>query len=136
MNTTTAGARLRLLLLTLAAPFLFASCGDSPEKVTEDMISVMNRMGDTLEGIKDKATAEAAKDKLKSLGDEMSAIKARMEKVAKPGGDAEKALKEKYEKDLEAAMKKMGGAMMKVAAAGPEAQEVVKGVMEQFKDLK
>ena len=133
---TSLQTRLAAAALAVTMPFALVSCGDSPEKVTEDMISLMNKMGDTLGTITDKASAEAAKDKLKSLGDEMKALKARMDKVGKPTGDAEKKLEEKYKTELEAAMKKMMGATMKLSAAGPEAAAVLKDVMQQFSDLK
>ena len=133
---TSLHTRLAAAALALTMPFALVSCGDSPEKVTEDMIGIMNKLGDTLGTITDKASAEAAKDKLKSLGDEMKAIKARMDKIGKPTGDAEKKLEEKYKTQMEAAMKKMMGATMKIAAAGPEAQAVLKDVMQQFSDLK
>lgn len=122
--------------LALTMPFALVSCGDSHEKVTKDVISLMNKLGDTLGTVTDKASAEAAKDKLKALGDEMKALKSRMDKVGKPSGDAEKKLEEKYKSEMEAAMKKMMSATMKIATAGPEAQAALKDVMENFKDLK
>jgi hypothetical protein len=128
MNTASLRQRFAAAALALSLPFALASCGDSHDKAMKDMVSGMNKLADTMEGITDKASAEAAKDKLKSLEEEMKAIKARMDKLGKPSGDAEKTLKEKYEKDLEAAMKRMMGAAMKAATAGPEVQEALKSI--------
>jgi hypothetical protein len=128
-------ARLAAATLALTMPFTLVSCGDSPEKVTVDTISVMNKLGDTLGEISDKASAEAAKDKLKSIGEEAKAIKARMDKIGKPTGDTREKLEEKYKTEMEAAMEKMSAAAMKVIAAGPEAVQVLQGAMENFKDL-
>ena len=107
-----------LSLLALASLGL-SQCGggETHEKIMKDMISVMNRMGDTLSGIKDKASAEAAKGKLTALVDEMKAVKARMDKIGEPTGKLSADLKAKYEKEMMAAVGKMSQGMIKAMAA-------------------
>ncbi len=135
MIATSTLTRFAALLLAAVLPFALTGCGDSHDKAMKDMVSVMNRMADTLATVKDKATAEAAKEKLKGITEEMKAIKTRMDKLGNPTGDAEKALKDKYEKEMSEATSKMMGAAMKIATAGPEAAEVLKDAMSGMKDF-
>ena len=126
-----------LSLLALASLGL-SQCGggETHEKIMKDMISVMNRMGDTLSGIKDKASAEAAKGKLTALVDEMKAVKARMDKIGEPTGKLSADLKAKYEKEMMAAVGKMSQGMIKAMAAGPEMAETLKSVGDAMSKLK
>jgi hypothetical protein len=51
------------------AVLVFASgCGDSHESLTKDAIAILNETADVLSTIKDPASADAAKPKLKELG--------------------------------------------------------------------
>jgi len=135
MTASSILTRIAAVLLVAVLPFALTGCGDSHEKAAGDMVSLMNRLADTLDTVKDKASAEAAKDKLKAIGTEMKEMKARMDKLGKPSEAKEKELKEKYEKELTAATTRIMGASMKIAAAGPEAAEILKDVMNDMKTL-
>ena len=110
-------------------------CGDTHDKAMTDMVSGMNRLAESLGSVKDKATAEAAKGKLKEIREELKAVKARMKELGDPKEEAAAKLKEKYGKDLEAAMQKMQTALAGLITAGPEAQAVLRDVMGGTGDL-
>jgi hypothetical protein len=48
---------------------LVTGCSDSHESLTRDAIAIMNETADVLATIKDSASADAAKSKLKGLGE-------------------------------------------------------------------
>ena len=130
--------RLAVLSLLALASLGLSQCGggETHEKIMKDMISVMNRLGDLMGGIKDKATAEAAKPKLSALVDELKAVKARMDKIGEPKGKLADDLKAKYEKEMKAAMEKFTGSIMKAMTAGPEVAETLKSVGEAMQGIK
>jgi hypothetical protein len=135
MNTSIR-TRIAAATLALTMPIALVSCGgDSPEKITADSIALMGKLGDALGGITDKASAEAAVEKVKALTSEIKDLKARMDKVGKPSAEVEKQLEEKFKPQLEAAQKKMMEGFTKAAAAGPEAMQSLQSAMMEFKSL-
>jgi hypothetical protein len=58
-----------IILAALALLVLASGCSDSHESLTKDAIAVVNETADVLATIKDSPTADAAKPKLKELGD-------------------------------------------------------------------
>src|SRR5688572_4266707 len=97
--------RFAALVLAAVSSFALSSCGDPHEKAAKDLTSLMNRMADTLGSVKDKASAEAAKDKLKSLNEEVKAMTSRLERLGKPSSEIEKTIESRYQDDLDTAMR-------------------------------
>jgi hypothetical protein len=77
------------------------------EAVFKDMVDTMNKVGDVLATVKDQATADKAQPEAKKLGAQMKELKAKAEKLGKPTPEQEKVLKDKFQKEMEAATKKM-----------------------------
>lgn len=71
-----------VLLASVLMLLVCSGCGDSPDKVAEDGISVMDEMATVMESVKDEASAKKANAKLRALTDKMKDIKARQEKLS------------------------------------------------------
>lgn len=123
--------RVTALVLTAMILCVLTGCGDSHERATRDMISLMNRIADTIGSVKDKPTAEAAKDKLKALSEEMKFMKARIEKLGKPSGKVVKTL-ENYHNGMEAANRRVGEAFRSFRFAGHEAGDLLEDTMNEM----
>ena len=96
---------------------LFASCGSSSGSVMDDMISEMNAMTATLEGIESQEDYDAAKDGL-------DASQARLKELGEQLGELDATDEEKLElsqedgpKMLQAALE-LGNASVKASAFG------------------
>ena len=96
---------------------LFASCGSSSGSVMDDMISEMNAMTATLEGIESQEDYDAAKDGL-------DASQARLKELGEQLGESDATDEEKLElsqeygpKLLQAALE-LGNASVKASAYG------------------
>src|SRR5687768_8537380 len=80
--------------------------GDSADKVANDTVSVMEQVVAVMEGVKDEASAKAANDKLKALGEKVKDIQARQEKLnLTPQQKAE--IKKEHEVKMDAIMTKL-----------------------------
>jgi hypothetical protein len=101
-----------------------ALASDSFDAMIQDQLVLMKKMGDVLEGVTDKESAEKAKPELDALNKKGQALKARADKLGKPAEAEEAKLKEKYGKQME----EVGGKMMEQMTrlmAKPEAMKVV-----------
>lgn len=128
-------------MMTFAAALVMAmlltGCGgDSHEKVMGDMVGQMKEFAGTLETIKDEASAKAASDKLNKIAASMKDLKARADKLGKPSADVEKALKEKYEKDMTEVMGKFMGSAMRIGMNPELGKHVEKAMEEVGKSMK
>lgn len=95
---------------------VFTSCSpDTKEKVAEDAFSAMEEVMTVLEGVKDKATAEAASPKLKKLVDKVEGIKARQKALSITDEDFKKEM-EKQKDRMGKLMGKMLPTLMKISA--------------------
>jgi hypothetical protein len=97
-------------LVSLAVLMLaLVGCDSKPthESLAQEAIGKMNEMAGVLEGVTDEASAKAAKPKLQAIDASMKELKAKEEKLGKLSADEEKRLKEKYEPQMEEAMKKL-----------------------------
>lgn len=104
------------------------------ETVIEDMLTNMNDLASILATVKDKASADKAEPELKAASKKMDELHKQMEAMKQPSKEAEAALKQKYEKDLDAAGKELGKEMMRISKI-PEAAGVLK-VMEPTTEKK
>jgi len=117
----------------IVCALLFAACGGDPhEKAANDALDAMEEIVTTLEGVTDKASAEAARSKLEKLQVEM---KATTEK-AKALGDLppEKAaeLAEKMGARSQELMQRMMAAMMKIQS-NPEAAAALDKTLDNMR---
>ena len=105
-----------LLALTSALMFLVCSgCGDSHESLAGEGQSTMKDMVSVLDGVKDEASAIAAKPRLKSLMDRLNDINLRQSKLPAPTEAEIKAMEAKYGKQMEEFQQKFMGHMMRIA---------------------
>jgi len=119
--------KVALSVFALSLICLASGCGDSPDSVMKDSISLMNDMSDTLEKIKSKEDAEKYKGDLEKLVKRAKDIEERSKKLKldELSEDKKKALTEKYKGDLEKAMNRLAAASLKVPG---EAQSVLKSI--------
>jgi len=137
MNIRSILARLAALFTAVTLPLALTSCGgDTHEKLADDTISIMNKMGDAIAGVKDKASAEAAKTKIEGLVKEMKALKERGDKIGEATGDQKTKLEEKIQKAAQDVQTKMMGAMTQLQSAGPEAAAIIQSAMSGLSELK
>jgi hypothetical protein len=111
----------------LALLFFATGCGDSPEKVMKDQVSLMNDMADVFEKCDSKEGAEKNKSKLEALVKKQKDILDRVEKMKekKLPKEKEEALKKEYQPKMEQAQKRLVEAQLKVT---PEARAVLKDI--------
>jgi len=104
---------------------------DSAESLTDELITGMNKLADTIGSATDKGTAEAAAKKIAALGDDFSAIAGRMDKLDTPSEEEKKALDIKMTKASEEMKKKMQGSMTTLMQ-NPEIAEILAPAMMEF----
>src|SRR5262252_4697387 len=75
--------------------------GDTPQSISKEILSNMKEMVTTLDGVKDEATATAAKPKLKAYADKMKDLGQRMEKMGQPTKEQMAEIESKYGKEME-----------------------------------
>jgi len=108
------------------------SCGkDSHESLAKEGFDLTDEMVKTLEGVTDRASAEAAKPKLEKLVAKHKDLQKRMEALPKADAAAQKALEEKYQaraEELTNKMESVGKSLMMNA----EVREVLGDTMEDM----
>ncbi len=115
---------------------LLAGCGgDSHDAVMQDSIAQFKKITASLKQVKDKDSAAAQSSALKGVAAEMKAIKARGDALPKATAEQEKALRDKYEKELSQVMGEFMGEMMRVAMLGPDVQKELKSLEDGMKDM-
>jgi hypothetical protein len=88
--------------------------GDSHESLGAESMTVMKDLIATLDGIKDEASAKAAKPKLVSLTEKMQKINERQAKLPALTEADMKAMESKYGKEMEELQPRMVAAMMRL----------------------
>lgn len=101
-------------------------CGDSPEKVMKDTISLMNDASKILESVKDEDSAKKAASDLEKLEKKGKDIQDRVKKLKMEDLSKEKkeALEKKFKDDFEKAMERLQKASAN-AAKYPELQKAL-----------
>ncbi|MFW5839501.1 MAG: hypothetical protein ACOCZE_02875 [Planctomycetota bacterium] len=124
----------KFAILALAAGLVLTvgGCSKDHEDVVEEQIELMNKTADVLATIKDKESAQAAKDDLEELGEKMKELKAEMDEMDEPSEEEEKALKEKYGKEMEKAGGRLIEQVMRIAM-NPELQKALGDSMDALK---
>lgn len=142
---------LRLLVLGLIS-FTLAGCGksgsgegsggggggssaapakDSHEAAVNDMAGLLEELVTILEGAKDKATAEAAAEKLAGLESKFVKLGERMQALGEPAADKAKELEEKMKEKMQPLMQRMMATMMGLAT-NQEVQAIIGPAMEKI----
>jgi hypothetical protein len=116
---------------TFFAMVVVVHAQDSFETVIEGMLKAMNKTVDTLKSVKDKASADKAIPVIKEIGKSMEDLKARADKLGKPTPDQEKAMKEKYEPQMKAAL---GGLIAEAIRLSKE--DYAKDVLKELQSFK
>lgn len=105
-----------LIALTSVLMFIACSgCGDSQEALAGEGLDTMKKLNTVFEGIKDEASAKAAKPELKKLMEQMKSIQERQKKLPLPTDADFKAMEAKYGKEMEEVQKKFTGNMLRIA---------------------
>ena len=123
-----ATAMLTVLLLLTAV-----GCGDTHDKVMNDMATSMEDLGDALADVKDVDSAKANSDRISKIAADMQDISDRANKLDKPSEEKVKELKEKYGDRFDKASEKLFKEMIRVAFLGEEVQNVLD---DSFNELK
>ena len=118
-----------LLAMMIVSLFLVTGCDRAPthDSVMEDSVTAMEDVGKILATVKDEASANAAKPKLKELGEKMKTLKAEADKMAKPTTEQEAELKKKYEDRMTKAMGTLMTEGFRIAG-DPKLQGILKDV--------
>lgn len=88
--------------------------GDTHESLAAESMPLMKEMVDTLQTVKDEASAKTAKPKLQSIVTKMKSINERQAKLPAMTEAQMKSMIDKYGKEMEEMQKKMVGAMMAI----------------------
>lgn len=112
-----------------------ASAQDSYEKVLDEMLPAFNQLGETLEKIKDKKSADEAKPAVKNLADQLVKLKARADALGEPKGEKKEELEKKYKGKLETAAKKMSTEIVRIASQVEDGKAIVKDISEALGPL-
>jgi hypothetical protein len=118
-------------ILACGCVLALAGCSDSHEKVMSDTVDVLSETNATLEGVTDKASAEAAKPKLEALSERMQALEARGEKLGEPSAAETEALGKKYLPQMMKEGFQLMAAMQRINS-NPELREVLGSSVEGF----
>lgn len=99
------------------ALFITAGCDRAPthESVMEDSVEQMEEFAKLLSTVKDESSANAAKPKLKELGEKMKASKAEMDKLGEVPADKQADLKKSYEDRMSKAMSTLFAEMTRIS---------------------
>jgi len=121
------------VMSSIAVAMLFTSCGkkDTAESVTDEMLSKFDELVTSLEGVKDKASAEKSAKEIDAIGEDFLELAKRLEALPEPSEEEKKALDDKMDKAMDAKQKKMGEAM-KGFMSDPEAAKIVMEAMTGF----
>lgn len=105
-------------LFALIAVLMLAFCsgcgGETRESMAAESVSTMKELVTVLDGVKDEATAKAAKPTLKALMEKLNGLNERQAKLPMPTEAEVKALDEKYGKELDDVTHKFAGHMMRI----------------------
>src|SRR5262252_1886859 len=93
--------------IALTICFLLAGCGDTHESITQEMLAKFQELNTVLDGVKDEAGAKAAAPKVESIATEIKDIQNRGTKLGKPSDADQKAMRDKYEKQMTDTMAKL-----------------------------
>lgn len=103
---------------------------DTTDSLTDELIEQFNKLGETMLSAKDKASAEEAAKSLVTIGDEIEAIAARLDKLETPSDEERNRLHEKMENASKSMSDKMGNALQGIMGNQEVAQVLGPAFME------
>jgi len=108
--------RVLILVAAVALPCSLSGCGgDTRSSLMKQLVATVNEVADTLATIKDQASAEAAKPKLKALGERYRDIDKRGKALKEPTPEEKTALEKEYAEPLKSAYGRLLSEMLRVA---------------------
>jgi hypothetical protein len=106
--------------------------GDTHEKIVDEMIVQLDRVGTAASKITDKASAETAIAEMKSAAAEIKKIGERAKKLGDPSAEVQKKLEEKMKVKGQEIQTKMMSGIASAQKAGPEAMAIFGQGMQEF----
>lgn len=100
-----------------AAPAKTGTTKQEAETLLKDMMSTLSDLTAAMEGVTDKATADAAAPKVAEIAANLQALQSKAEKMGEPSPEVQKEIMEQYSKQLEETVGKFLQASMKVGMA-------------------
>lgn len=116
-----------LALTSVLLIMLCTGCSDTHEKLAGESVSTTKELVATLDGVKDEASATAAKSKLTSLMDQLKKLNERQMKLPAPTEDEIKSMESKYGKEMEELNRKLQAHMMRIMV-DPKIAAVLQGI--------
>lgn len=126
-----------LALLTLAfLPFSLAACGgNTHEALADQTITHFKTIVSTLDGVKDKASWDAAKPALDKVMTALEGIGKKMKDMDEPDEETKKKLNEKMGKEMSSVMSKLMASGQKFAKMPDVAQDFGKFMQDMGKRM-
>lgn len=121
--------------------FLFTSCGDSPESLAKDMISLVEDATEVVKDVNGGGDAKDAVEELSELKEDLAEVVKRGKAIDEEASDEEKKemkkeLEETFGKELEKAFGELMGETGKLSTSGTVgAADVAKAVGEFMKEM-
>ena len=105
-------------------------CADSHESLAEETFDLFEEIAETLESVKDEASAKAAAKKIKGLSADLKEVSERVKKLDKLSGEEEEKLKEKLSDRGKEVIARLFAASMKIPEAlrGGELEEAMNSI--------
>ena len=103
---------------------------DDYEKILNDQLQAMQELNGILKDVSDVDTATEKKPEIEKVATKMKGIKARADKLGKPDPETEKALKEKYEKQVQKEAKDLLGHIFRIGK-DKEAAKIVQEALQK-----
>ncbi len=140
--------KLTIKLTAIALAITLCSCGDKKKEdtaenkakeqqaaktydtVSEDFITSLGKMSETLATINDLDSAKSALSALTKIGFKMKMIKTDMEKLEPATKEVAARLEKKYGSQKKAIMTKIGQTMNRLKTSNPEAYGMIGKVMK------
>jgi hypothetical protein len=124
------------VLIPILFFFLCTGCGrDTHESLTTKAVGTMKEMTALLEGVKDEASAKAAKPRLKSLIAQLEDLDKREKKLPAPTADEVKAMNEKFGPEMPEVQQKFMGQILRISF-DPKLHAELADVTPQMKPAK
>jgi hypothetical protein len=110
-----------------------AGCGDTHDSITREMLAQITELNKILDGVKDEASAKAAAPRVERTATKLKEIQDRSTKLGQPSEAEMKAMKAKYEKQMEEQAGKLIGNVMRIGM-NPDLSKHLEPAMNKIPD--